>query len=205
MNNLIGSKWGEATILEYRGLNELGHPLYHCHLIHNSEVPAYYYKGTDQFHTLPLHVLIRLRGYEKNHSGLRECRTYNSFNNAHIRCYSSYEKHVKYKERGIQVCDRWRRDKDLNPSYLAFSNFLEDMGARPIGKTLDRIDNEGHYEPDNCRWATIKEQNRNRSNVPHVLFNGERLPLIEIAERLQIDQRTLKRMIEKREPIFTIV
>ena len=205
MKDLIGSTWGAATILQYRGLSEGGHPLYRCHLIHNNNLPAYYYHPTEQFHTLPLHVLIRMRGEIINSSGLRECRTYNSFNNAHIRCYSDHKQHVKYKERGIQVCDRWRRDKDLNPSYLAFSNFIEDMGARPIGKTLDRIDNEGHYEPDNCRWATIQEQNRNRSSVPHVLLYGERVPLIEIAERLQVDQRKLKRDIEKGVSIFTLV
>lgn len=70
------------------------------------------------------------------------------------RCEDSNHPSWKYYgARGIVVCERWRK---------SFTAFLEDMGAVPLGKTLDRIDNDKGYEPSNCRWATPKEQIANR-------------------------------------------
>ncbi|HEX5509829.1 MAG TPA: hypothetical protein VFX37_15115 [Pseudolabrys sp.] len=73
------------------------------------------------------------------------------------RCQNPKDKDFrKYGARGIRVCEEWQK----------FENFYRDMGARPTAMTLDRIDFDGDYEPHNCRWATVQQQNRNkRDNV----------------------------------------
>lgn len=77
-----------------------------------------------------------------------------------------------YMARGISVCERWR----------SFSKFLEDMGEVPSGKFIDRIDNDKGYSPDNCRWATRTENNRNRRSCRYVYFRGQFRRLWDIAE-----------------------
>lgn len=73
------------------------------------------------------------------------------------RCYNPKSGSFKYYGgRGITVCERWE----------IFENFLEDMGARPADRSLDRINNDGNYEPGNCRWATQKEQVSNQRRGP---------------------------------------
>src|SRR6516164_4154916 len=99
-------------------------------------------------------------------SGAKCTRTtweYNSWNEMNLRCYCKTRgMYETYGGRGIRVCDRWRRSRK-NPQ--AFRNFLADMGPRPEGMTLDRINPQGHYEPTNCRWATAKVQRENQGRM----------------------------------------
>lgn len=77
------------------------------------------------------------------------------------RCHNpNNSSYARYGGNGTTVCDRWRSGED---GKIGFVCFLEDMGERPDGMTLDRIDPAGNYEPSNCRWATIAEQRRNRT------------------------------------------
>jgi len=87
-----------------------------------------------------------------------------------------------YFDRGIRVCDRW----------LKFENFFEDMGERPEGLSLDRIDWSKNYEPGNCRWATSKEQARNkRSNRPVTMPDGSLRFIPDLAEKYGVPKNTI--------------
>lgn len=92
-----------------------------------------------------------MANYKAN--GLSRGRTYTSWRAMIGRCRNpNHTNFWKYGQKGIAVCDRW----------LLFANFFADMGERPSGCSLDRIDCNGNYEPGNCRWATTKEQARAR-------------------------------------------
>jgi hypothetical protein len=92
------------------------------------------------------------------------------------RCYSpSNAKYPIYGGRGIKVCDRWLE---------SFENFLADMGEKPEGMTLDRIDPNGNYEPENCRWATPAQQANNLRTVRYLEHNGARHTITEWASIL---------------------
>lgn len=119
--------------------------------------------------------------------------TYNSWQAMWQRCTNpKAPKYARYGGRGISVCDRWRD----------FVDFLEDMGVRPDGTTLDRIDGDGNYEPGNCRWADWHEQAANRSNtklteddVDWVMRNRGVLTQAEMARRLGVTQGYVSQIV----------
>lgn len=96
-----------------------------------------------------------------------------------------------YGGRGITVCERWRGTRQGSRRAGGFEAFLADMGARPAGTTLERIDNARGYEPGNCRWATVAEQNRNSRRNRVLTLNGTSKTIMDWAAQTGIPFATI--------------
>jgi hypothetical protein len=129
---------------------------------------------------------------KKTH-GITGGPTYTSWQNMLSRCRTdSHPSTMQYKGRGITVCDRW----------LSFENFLSDMGERPDGKSIERVNNNGNYEPDNCCWATTHDQSRNRQQTHMITYNGKTQCLKDWANELGINYASLRwRVIRQGWPV----
>lgn len=109
---------------------------------------------------------------------------YMTWKSMKTRCYNRNASGYKYYGgKGVTVCDQWIHD---------FWRFTEDMGQRPEGTTLDRIDNTGNYCPENCRWATNKQQSTNRSDSLALEVLGEILTESQVAEKYGIKRTTVQ-------------
>ena len=129
--------------------------------------------------------------------GMTNTREYRSWQAMVCRCTNPNRKQFNsYGGRGICVCERW-----LN----SFEVFFADMGERPDGCSLDRIDNSRGYEPGNCRWATDKEQANNTRRNRVLTFNGKTQTVVQWAEELGISQFTVYNRIKRNLPIELIL
>lgn len=121
-----------------------------------------------------------------SHKGLQKTRAYGTWRQMKSRCY--YPSNISYKEyggKGITICKRW----------LSFENFYRDMGERPIGMSIDRINPFRGYSPSNCRWATSKQQGRNKKNTIKVRFRGELRSVRDWCDELGLPlYRTIERI-----------
>ncbi len=120
-----------------------------------------------------------------------ESSEYMSWTKMKFRCTNpKYHAYDKYGGKGIKVCDRWL-GKD------GFFNFLEDMGIKPDKSfSIERIDISKDYCPENCKWASKKEQARNKSNSKRIEYKGETKTLVEWSEILQLPYATLQARID---------
>lgn len=112
--------------------------------------------------------------------------SYRAWGSMLSRCNNNNHKsYGDYGARGIRVCERWSGKQ-------GYPNFLADMGEPSYGMSLDRIDNDGNYEPNNCRWATRKTQQRNTRRNFLLTHNGETLSISEWAERLEVSDVAIR-------------
>lgn len=118
------------------------------------------------------------------HHGMYGTRTYKSWSEMKFRCdHKNHSKSKIYND--ISYCDEW---KD-------FRNFYKDMGERPIGTSIDRIDGKKGYYKENCRWATDEQQQNNKSSNNKYLIDGELLTLPQISRKFNISRSNLANKI----------
>ena len=114
---------------------------------------------------------------------LSKTREYETWHSMLDRCYNPKNARFdRYAGRGIQVCDRWRNDPVA---------FISDMGPRPIGCSIGRIDNDGNYSPENCRWESDVQQMRNTSRSRFYTFRGETKCLTDWCKELGVPYVTM--------------
>ena len=122
--------------------------------------------------------IVTSHGYSKSN------RTYNSWVSMKVRCYNPKAKHFSYYGgSGVTVCQRWLE---------SFENFIADMGHRPLGKTLDRINGSKLYSKETCKWSTTREQQENRSITLYTQYGGSKVTLKRASELSGISYITLK-------------
>lgn len=124
---------------------------------------------------------IKIHGQASNH---KRTRTYTSWASMMDRCHWGGHKKMfaRYGEKGRIVCERWH----------SFENFYADMGDRPENTSLDRVDNNGNYEPSNCRWADRKTQAMNTSRTVKVIYKNSVRKVKELIEELNIPAKAFR-------------
>lgn len=122
--------------------------------------------------------------------GLRNTPEYSSWQHMISRCSNNDPHHIHYKQRNIKVCVRWLGENGLK-------NFIDDMGPRPPKHSIDRIDNNGDYTPENCRWTTQKVQSNNIERNVMVTYEGAQLTIAQLSDRVGIHPSTLHSRIIK--------
>ena len=123
--------------------------------------------------------------------GLRNTRLYRIWANIKTRCYNENDPHFeRWGKRGIKMCDEWRNDFKVFYDWSMSHGYSDEL-------TIDRIDNDGNYEPKNCRWTTIKEQNKNKRNVKYITYAGKTQTIPEWTKELRLGKETIRERLKR--------
>jgi len=185
--DLTGKKFERLTVISKAGLGPTGHREWKCMCDCGEEITV---RGTSltrgSTKSCGCYRADNGRGSFQTH-GMYYHPSYSTWRSMMTRCHNANDESFKeYGAMGIIVCERWR---DVR-------NFIEDMGERPAGMSIDRFpDQNGNYEPGNCRWATSKEQARNTRRNVRIEYKGERMTLAELAETQGVNYKALHYLI----------
>lgn len=195
LKNFSGEKFGYIEVLEKTNKRECGYIVYKCKC-HKCNKIVYKSLG---------HLVQRKKkgynnmtcgcfDYHHNHlykNGLSNTRLRHIYDDMKSRCNNKNNLAYKnYGKRGIKVCEEWQNDFETFYNWAISHNYKENL-------TIDRIDNNGNYEPSNCQWITQDEQNRNKRNIILLTYNGETKMLKEWAKEYGLELSTLRTRINR--------
>jgi hypothetical protein len=179
--NITGEKYGRLTVLNYIGTKN-GTAVWRCRCDCGNEVNAKSnaLKNGKTKSCGCMHREIAARTAKKTHTkhGMIKTRLYHIWTNIKQRCRNKKQYAYKwYGERGIDICDEWFNSFEAFRDWALNSGYRDDL-------TIDRIDNNGNYEPLNCRWATLKQQAENKSNNIFIELDGIKMTQTEWSRKL---------------------
>lgn len=194
--DITGQKFGRLTVLDISHSKKITYWRVQCDcgkikIIEGKSLRLGRTVSCGCYHKDKLRQMLTKHGHAKGSGS----RVYEVWEGMKQRCLNiNNARYQDYGGRGIRVCERW----------MKFENFLADMGERPKGTSIDRINNDGNYEPGNCRWATRKEQQNNLRNNVRITYKGTTKTFNEWAEIMGIKRHTLYTRYKRGWPIDKI-
>jgi hypothetical protein len=176
---LTGRDFGRWSVLSFHGKNAIGELLWNCRCECGTERVV---KAGSLMNGRSRSCGCFHKSRVSTH-GMTGTPTFKSWDSMKQRCTNpKAPDFARYGGRGVRVCGRWLE---------SFENFLHDMGARPTGQTLDRVDVNGDYTPENCRWATMSQQQRNKRTSSVAEFGGVTRTYAEWAEITGVNSKAI--------------
>lgn len=199
--DLTGQRFGRLIIIKRLSNNKYRSAMWECKCdcgktikVTTSHLKSGHTKSCGCLSKERISKLMYKHGLSKNPDFFRLMNIRKGMKN---RCYNSHnDRYLDYGGRGIKVCDEWM---DKENGTLNFYNWAINHGYKE-GLTIDRIDVNGNYEPDNCRWVSIKKQNNNKRNNHYIIYDGKRYTIKELSDILDINYNRLRTRIKRKYP-----
>ncbi len=192
VKDMMGMSFGRLTVIQYAGLNHKNFAMWKCRC-ECGKTTTVYGSALRNGHTRSCGCLNREHTARMGKGNLKHGHsrrtgasiTYRSWQSMIQRCENpSHTEYMNYGGRGITICTRWRE---------SFDSFLDDMGSRPNNRfEIERINNDGNYDPSNCRWASRQDQCRNMRSNRMLACDGQTRCLAEWVEITGISRGTIK-------------
>lgn len=194
--DLTNQRYGRLVVLEYAGRTNSNKPLWKCQCdCGNIHITTFASLRSGECISCGCYQKETIGKLRRTH-GCSNTRLYKIWKSIRQRCYNTNDaQYFRYGGRGIKLCDEWQ-------DFVNFKTWSENNGYSSL-LTIDRINNDGNYEPSNCRWADMKTQTRNRRNTCKVEYNGNLITVKELSEQYNVNYYKLyDRIIRNKMPVL---